>query len=92
MEPESKKTAIEGVNIVYTLVKWNDWNLLRFFDRMGFKKGDMIGLELKIRCHTDQYNVLLYLALVYNCLYRDGLKFVLKFSPECPILFLKGDQ
>jgi len=48
-QPEAKKTAIEGVNVVYTLVRWDDWNLLRFFHKMGFKKGDMINLELKIR-------------------------------------------
>ena len=47
--PEAKKSKIEGVNVVYTLVRWNDWNLLRFFNKMGFKKGDMISLELKIR-------------------------------------------
>jgi len=48
-KPEAKQSRIEGVNVVYTLVRWNDWNLLRFFDKMGFKKGDMISLELKIR-------------------------------------------
>jgi len=47
--PEAKESKIEGVNVVYTLVRWNDWNLLRFFHKMGFKKGDMISLELKIR-------------------------------------------
>ena len=47
--PEAKESRIEGVNVVYTLVRWNDWNLLRFFNKMGFKKGDMISLELKIR-------------------------------------------
>jgi len=47
--PEAKESRIEGVNVVYTLVRWNDWNLLRFFHKMGFKKGDMISLELKIR-------------------------------------------
>jgi len=29
-------------------VNWKDWDLLQFFDRMGFKRGDMINLELKI--------------------------------------------
>jgi ribosomal protein S18 acetylase RimI-like enzyme len=38
-----------GVNIVYTLVSWNDWDLLKFFHAMGFARGgDMINLELKI--------------------------------------------
>ncbi len=47
--PEAKKSKIEGVNIIYTLVKGTDWNLLQFFHAMGFKRGDMINLELKIR-------------------------------------------
>ena len=39
-----------GVNIVYTLVNWNDWDLLKFFRAMGFTRGgDMINLELKIQ-------------------------------------------
>jgi ribosomal protein S18 acetylase RimI-like enzyme len=38
-----------GVKIVYTLVNWNDWDLLTFFRAMGFARGgDMINLELKI--------------------------------------------
>jgi len=38
-----------GVSIVYTLVNWNDWDLLKFFRAMGFTRGgDMINLELKI--------------------------------------------
>jgi len=37
-----------GVEKVYTLVNWRDWSLLRFFDALGFKKGDMINLELKV--------------------------------------------
>lgn len=48
-EPEAKETSIEGVNVVYTLVRWNDWNLLRFFHKMGFKKGEMISLELELK-------------------------------------------
>jgi ribosomal protein S18 acetylase RimI-like enzyme len=47
-QPEAKETLIEGVNVVYTLVKWNDWNLLRFFHKVGFKKGEMISLELEL--------------------------------------------
>lgn len=46
--PEAKGTPIEGVKVVYTLVRWNDWNLLRFFHKMGFNKGDMISLELEL--------------------------------------------
>jgi ribosomal protein S18 acetylase RimI-like enzyme len=38
-----------GVNVVYTLVNWNDWDLLKFFRAMGFTRGgEMIHLELKI--------------------------------------------
>jgi len=37
-----------GVKTVYTLVSWNDWDLLQFFHAMGFTRGDMINLELKI--------------------------------------------
>jgi ribosomal protein S18 acetylase RimI-like enzyme len=37
-----------GVKTVYTLVNWNDWDLLQFFHSMGFERGDMINLELKI--------------------------------------------
>ena len=47
-QPEAKGTSIEGVNVVYTLVRWNDWNMLRFFDKVGFKKGEMISLELEL--------------------------------------------
>jgi len=36
------------VNTIYTLVSWNDWDLLQFFHAMGFTRGDMINLELKI--------------------------------------------
>jgi ribosomal protein S18 acetylase RimI-like enzyme len=38
-----------GIGIVYTLVNWSDWDLLRFFRAMGFSRGgEMINLELKI--------------------------------------------
>ena len=38
-----------GVSVVYTLINWNDWDLLKFFRAMGFTRGgDMINLELKI--------------------------------------------
>ena len=37
-----------GVRAVYTLVSWDDWDLLQFFHAMGFTRGDMINLELKI--------------------------------------------
>ncbi|UCB59633.1 MAG: GNAT family N-acetyltransferase [Candidatus Bathyarchaeota archaeon] len=47
-QPEAKNISIKGVNVVYTLVKWNDWSLLRFFHEVGFQKGEMISLELKL--------------------------------------------
>lgn len=37
-----------GVKTIYTLVSWNDWDLLQFFHAMGFSRGDMINLELKV--------------------------------------------
>lgn len=37
-----------GVMTIYTLVSWNDWDLLQFFHAMGFTRGDLINLELKI--------------------------------------------
>ncbi|MBP8626763.1 MAG: GNAT family N-acetyltransferase [Syntrophorhabdales bacterium] len=37
-----------GVDTVYVFVNWRDQGLLQFFERMGFKKGDMINLELAI--------------------------------------------
>jgi ribosomal protein S18 acetylase RimI-like enzyme len=38
-----------GVSVVYTLVNWSDWDLLKFFHAMGFTRGsEMINLELNI--------------------------------------------
>lgn len=37
-----------GVDTIYVFVNCKDWDLLQFFERMGFKRGDMINLELKI--------------------------------------------
>jgi len=37
-----------GVDTIYTLVNWNDWDLLQFFHAMGFTRGDMINLVLKV--------------------------------------------
>ncbi len=37
-----------GVDTIYVFTNWRDWDLLRFFDRMGFQRGDMINLELKL--------------------------------------------
>lgn len=38
-----------GVDTIYTFVNWHDQSLLRFFDAMGFTKGDMINLELRVK-------------------------------------------
>ena len=37
-----------GVKTIYTLVSWNNWDLLQFFHAMGFTRGDLINLELRI--------------------------------------------
>lgn len=37
-----------AVKTIYTLVSWDDWDLLQFFRAMGFSRGDMINLELRI--------------------------------------------
>lgn len=37
--------ANRGVKKVYTLVNWDEWDLLSFFKKMGFKRGDLINLE-----------------------------------------------
>jgi predicted N-acetyltransferase YhbS len=43
-----KRLKVFGVKTIYTLVSWDDWDLLQFFHAMGFTRGDMINLELKI--------------------------------------------
>jgi ribosomal protein S18 acetylase RimI-like enzyme len=43
-----KRLKAIGVRTIYTLVSWSDWDLLQFFHAMGFTRGDMINLELKI--------------------------------------------
>jgi len=37
-----------GVHKVHTYVAWRDWGLLKFFNAMGFQKGNMVNLELNI--------------------------------------------
>jgi predicted N-acetyltransferase YhbS len=37
-----------GVDTIYTLIHWKEWDLLHFFDKMGFQKGDMLQLEKKL--------------------------------------------
>jgi ribosomal protein S18 acetylase RimI-like enzyme len=43
-----KRLKAIGAKTIYTLVSWNDWDLLQFFHATGFTRGDMINLELKI--------------------------------------------
>ncbi len=44
-----KNLKTMNVGVIYTLVNWNDWDLLKFYKEMGFTRGgDMINLELKI--------------------------------------------
>jgi ribosomal protein S18 acetylase RimI-like enzyme len=43
-----KHLKATGVRTIYTLVSWDDWDLLQFFHTMGFTRGEMINLELKI--------------------------------------------
>lgn len=47
MEELIKNFREAGVKNIYTLVNWDDWDLLQFFRRMGFTRGDMINLELR---------------------------------------------
>lgn len=37
-----------GVSSIYILINWRDWDMLKFFDKAGFERGDMINLELKV--------------------------------------------
>jgi N-acetylglutamate synthase-like GNAT family acetyltransferase len=39
----------DGVENIYTLVKWADWDLMSFFKTIGFTRGDMINLEYKLK-------------------------------------------
>ncbi len=37
-----------GVKLIQTRINWNDWGLLRFFEKMGFSPAKVINLELKL--------------------------------------------
>jgi N-acetylglutamate synthase-like GNAT family acetyltransferase len=37
-----------GVDTIYVFVDWKKSDLLQFFEKIGFKRGDMINLEMKI--------------------------------------------
>ncbi len=38
-----------GIKRIYTLVSWEDWDLLAFFRKMGFRRGELINLEYEIK-------------------------------------------
>ncbi len=37
-----------GIETIYTFVTRRDWRLLKFFNSMGFQRGDLVNLELDI--------------------------------------------
>jgi GNAT superfamily N-acetyltransferase len=37
-----------GVDKIYVFVDWKKRDILRFFDKMGFRRGDMVNLQLTI--------------------------------------------
>ncbi|MBA4391466.1 MAG: N-acetyltransferase [Syntrophus sp. (in: bacteria)] len=37
-----------GVDTIYVFVEWRKWDLMKFFESMGFNRGNMVHLELKI--------------------------------------------
>lgn len=43
---ENLKTV--GVDTIYTFVARLDWKLLKFFNSLGFQKGDMVNLQLDL--------------------------------------------
>jgi len=38
-----------GIKRIYTLVSWDDWDLLAFFKKMGFRRGELINLEYEVK-------------------------------------------
>lgn len=46
---KGEKSQVEGVNVVYTLAGWDDWDLLQFYHKMGLNRGKMLNLELGLR-------------------------------------------
>ncbi len=37
-----------GVDTIYVFVEWKKWDLMKFFEKMKFQRGDMINLEMKV--------------------------------------------
>lgn len=44
----ARNLKLAGIETIITFVKRRDWVLLKFFNSLGFQKGDMINLELDI--------------------------------------------
>ena len=44
----TRRLKKEGVDTIITFVTRRDWVLLKFFNSMGFQKGDMVNLEVDI--------------------------------------------
>jgi len=40
-----KAFELEGIDKVYTLINWNDTDMIGFLDSFGFRRGNMISLE-----------------------------------------------
>lgn len=43
-----EKFKKEGAQHIYTLVQWDDWDLVSFFKAVGFSRGELINLEYTI--------------------------------------------
>ncbi|HEY3276723.1 MAG TPA: GNAT family N-acetyltransferase [Syntrophorhabdaceae bacterium] len=37
-----------GVDKIYVFVDWKKWDILKFFDNMGFRRGDMVNFRLSL--------------------------------------------
>ncbi|RTZ93667.1 MAG: GNAT family N-acetyltransferase [Deltaproteobacteria bacterium] len=44
---------LNGVQKINTLIEWDDWDLLQFFYKMGFRRGQRINLELDLTEQPD---------------------------------------
>ncbi|RLA81456.1 MAG: GNAT family N-acetyltransferase [Deltaproteobacteria bacterium] len=44
-----KEFSKQGIKKIYTLVNWNDWDLLSFFKAVGFTRGELINLEYDVK-------------------------------------------
>ncbi len=45
---------LNGVQIISTLVEWDDWDLLQFFHALGFERGRRVNLELDLTEPTER--------------------------------------